>query len=153
MLTEDPKRTTRTKTIGSRWLNSSTNSWVFISIQFGHELQSNCHIPLFTFYTHYNADLMFVHCNSYFHNEVVYLVIEFEKRVYVYILADFTLYRVRDYCLTCSFFPLSLYFYLQHIVSLFSLYNVYSGLLKIICLGRKDYDGSLLPVIIIKNFE
>lgn len=60
MLTEDPKRTTRTKTIGSRWLNSSTNSWVFISIQFGHELQSNCHIPLFTFYTHYNADLMFL---------------------------------------------------------------------------------------------
>lgn len=96
---------------------------------------------------------MFVHCNSYFHNEVVYLVIEFEKRVYVYILADFTSYRVRDYCLTCSFFPLSLYFYLQHIVSLISLYNVYSGLLKIICLGRKDYDGSLLPVIIIKKIE
>lgn len=38
-----------------------------------------------------------------------------------------------------NFFPLSLYF---------QFYNVYPGLLKVICLGRKDYSGSLLPWII-----
>lgn len=36
-------------------------------------------------------------------------------------------------------FPLSLYF---------QFYNVYPGLLKVICFGRKDYSGSLLPWII-----
>lgn len=38
-----------------------------------------------------------------------------------------------------NFFPLSLYF---------QFYNVYPGLLKVICFGRKDYSGSLLPWII-----
>lgn len=38
-----------------------------------------------------------------------------------------------------NFFSLSLYF---------QFYNVYPGLLKVICLGGKDYSGSLLPWII-----
>lgn len=41
--------------------------------------------------------------------------------------------------LHANFFPLSLYF---------QFYNVYPGLLEVICFGRKGYGGSLLPLII-----